>query len=111
MRIPSYTGQFKRDVKLAQKRGKDMGKLKSIIAYLKPTVLSIASCWSKGKWSLLYVNDISGLTKKPARASFDVEERVVLQVILRNYDASSQEKESWPLSWVDDLRNSRYALK
>jgi len=44
MRIPSYTGQFKRDVKLAQKRGKDMGKLNSIIAYLKPTVLSIASC-------------------------------------------------------------------
>ena len=34
MRIPSYTGQFKRDVKLAQKRGKDMGKLKSIIELL-----------------------------------------------------------------------------
>lgn len=44
MRTPSFTGQFKRDVKLAQKRGKDMGTLKSIIAYLKPTVLSIASC-------------------------------------------------------------------
>ncbi len=44
MRIPSFTGQFKRDVKLAQKRGKDMGTLKSIIAHLKPTVLSIASC-------------------------------------------------------------------
>lgn len=34
MRIPSYAGQFKRDVKLAQKRGKDMGKLKSIIELL-----------------------------------------------------------------------------
>ena len=64
MRTPSYTGQFKRDVKLAQKRGKDMGKLKSIIAYLKPTVLGIASCWSKGKWGLLYGDEIYGLTKK-----------------------------------------------
>lgn len=32
MRSPSYTGQFKRDVKLAQKRGKDMGKLRQVIA-------------------------------------------------------------------------------
>lgn len=102
MRTPSFTGQFKRDVKLAQKRGKDMGTLKSIIAYLKPTVLSIASCWLKGKWGLLYVDDIYGLTKKrkPARASFDVEERAVLQTILRNYDAISQEKERWSLSYV-----------
>jgi mRNA interferase YafQ len=28
MRRPAYSGQFKRDVKLAQKRGKDMEKLK-----------------------------------------------------------------------------------
>jgi len=28
MRRPAYSGQFKRDVKLAQKRGKDMAKLK-----------------------------------------------------------------------------------
>ena len=27
MRQPDYSGQFKRDVKLAQKRGKDMGQL------------------------------------------------------------------------------------
>ena len=34
MRLASYTGQFKRDVKLAQKRGKDISKLKSIIELL-----------------------------------------------------------------------------
>jgi mRNA interferase YafQ len=34
MRLPSYTGQSKRDVKLAQKRGKDMGKLRGIISLL-----------------------------------------------------------------------------
>ena len=28
MRLPSYSGQFKRDVKLAVKRGKDMDKLR-----------------------------------------------------------------------------------
>ena len=34
MRVPSYTGQFKRDVKLVQKRGKDMGKLREVIKLL-----------------------------------------------------------------------------
>lgn len=34
MRLPEYSGQFKRDVKLAQKRGKDMGKLKALISLL-----------------------------------------------------------------------------
>ena len=29
MRQPAYSGQFKRDVKLAQKRGKNMDKLKA----------------------------------------------------------------------------------
>ena len=38
--------------------------------------------------------------RKPARASFDVEERAVLQIILGNYNAISQEKEGWFLSWV-----------
>ena len=28
MRAPSYTSQFRRDVKLAEKRGKDMAKLR-----------------------------------------------------------------------------------
>lgn len=32
MRLPSYTGQFKRDVKLAEKRGKDMGSYVTLSA-------------------------------------------------------------------------------
>ncbi|WP_317627906.1 type II toxin-antitoxin system RelE/ParE family toxin [Acidithiobacillus ferrivorans] len=31
MRQPEYSGQFKRDVKQTQKRGKDMGKLKDLL--------------------------------------------------------------------------------
>lgn len=31
MRQPDYSGQFKRDVKRAQKRGKDLGKLKTLL--------------------------------------------------------------------------------
>jgi mRNA interferase YafQ len=34
MRLPEYSGQFKRDVKQAQKRGKDMEKLKVLITLL-----------------------------------------------------------------------------
>ena len=34
MRSPSYTGRFKKDVKLAEKRGKDLGKLRQVIALL-----------------------------------------------------------------------------
>ncbi|MGV8893077.1 MAG: type II toxin-antitoxin system YafQ family toxin [Burkholderiaceae bacterium] len=34
MRSASYTGQFKRDVKQAEKRGKDMEKLRQVIALL-----------------------------------------------------------------------------
>ena len=34
MRLPSYTGQFKCDVKLAEKRGKDMGKLRVVVDLL-----------------------------------------------------------------------------
>lgn len=34
MRLPSYSGQFKRDVKLAEKRGKDMEKLINVINLL-----------------------------------------------------------------------------
>jgi len=34
MRSADYTGQFKRDVKLAEKRGKDMGKLRNVIMLL-----------------------------------------------------------------------------
>ena len=34
MRRPAYSGQFKRDVRQAQKRGKDMDKLKVLLALL-----------------------------------------------------------------------------
>ncbi|MCA3148744.1 MAG: type II toxin-antitoxin system YafQ family toxin [Burkholderiales bacterium] len=34
MRQPDYSGQFKRDVKRAQKRGKDMDKLKALLGLL-----------------------------------------------------------------------------
>ncbi|MBP6598410.1 MAG: type II toxin-antitoxin system YafQ family toxin [Giesbergeria sp.] len=34
MRSASYTGQFKRDVKLAEKRGKDMDKLRAVMVLL-----------------------------------------------------------------------------
>ncbi len=34
MRKPAYSGRFKRDVKQAQKRGKDMGKLKTLLVLL-----------------------------------------------------------------------------
>ena len=34
MRQPNYSGQFKRDVKQAQKRGKDMEKLKALLTLL-----------------------------------------------------------------------------
>ena len=34
MRFASYSGQFKRDVNLAVKRGKDMGKLRDVIGLL-----------------------------------------------------------------------------
>lgn len=34
MRQPDYSGQFRRDVKQAQKRGKDMDKLKTLLGLL-----------------------------------------------------------------------------
>ena len=34
MRQPDYSGQFKRDVRQAQKRGKDMDKLKTLLGLL-----------------------------------------------------------------------------
>jgi len=34
MRLPSFSGQLKRDVKLAVKRGKDMSKLRQVIGLL-----------------------------------------------------------------------------
>jgi mRNA interferase YafQ len=34
VRVPSYSGQFRRDVKLAEKRGKDMAKLRHVLQLL-----------------------------------------------------------------------------
>jgi mRNA interferase YafQ len=34
VRAPSYTSQFRRDVKLAEKRGKDMAKLRLVLQLL-----------------------------------------------------------------------------
>lgn len=53
MRLPSYSGQFKRDVKLAEKRGRNMEKLRNVINMLLtdqrlPTELCDHPL--KGKW-------------------------------------------------------------
>lgn len=53
MRLPSYTGQFKRDVRLAEKRGKDMGKLREIISLLladQPLPRELGDHPLKGDW-------------------------------------------------------------
>lgn len=46
MRRPSYSSQFKRDVKLAQKRGKDMPKLRRVIELLLAGTAPISSVGS-----------------------------------------------------------------
>lgn len=54
MRKPDYSGQFKRDVKQAQKRGKDMEKLKTVLGLLIEGKLLPASYLDhplKGGWS------------------------------------------------------------
>lgn len=53
MRQPDYSGQFKRDVKLAKKRGKDMGQLKTLLALLiedKPLPAAYLDHPLKGGW-------------------------------------------------------------
>ena len=53
MRSPSYTGQFKRDVKLAQKRGKEMSKLRTVIELLlaaEPFPRELGDHPLKGEW-------------------------------------------------------------
>ena len=53
MRLPSYTGQFKRDVKLAEKRGKDMGKLRDVVSLLlasQPLARELNDHPLKGEW-------------------------------------------------------------
>lgn len=53
MRQPTYSGQFKRDVKQAQKRGKDMSKLKVLLSLLIEGEQLPATCLDhplKGIW-------------------------------------------------------------
>jgi mRNA interferase YafQ len=53
MRQPDYSGQFKRDVKLAKKRGKDMGQLKTLLVLLiedKPLPATYLDHPLKGGW-------------------------------------------------------------
>ena len=53
MRQPAYSGQFKRDVKQSQKRGKDMGKLKILLSLLiegTPLPASYLDHSLKGGW-------------------------------------------------------------
>lgn len=53
MRQPEYSGQFKRDVKQAQKRGKDMEKLKTLLSLLiegKPLPANYLDHPLKGGW-------------------------------------------------------------
>ena len=53
MRTPSYSGQFKRDVKLAAKRGKEMQKLRSVIELLlsgEPLPRELSDHPLKGNW-------------------------------------------------------------
>lgn len=53
MRIPVYSGQLKRDVKAARKRGKDMEKLKSLMTLLieaAPLPASYLDHPLKGQW-------------------------------------------------------------
>lgn len=53
MRPASYTGQFKRDVKLAEKRGKNMNKLRGVIGLLltgQPLPRELGDHALKGEW-------------------------------------------------------------
>lgn len=53
MRRAAYSGQFKRDLKAARKRGKDMDKLKTMMALLIDEEPLPAACVDhplKGRW-------------------------------------------------------------
>jgi mRNA interferase YafQ len=53
MRQPDFSGQFKRDVKQSQKRGKDMSKLKTLLGLLiegKPLPANYLDHPLKGDW-------------------------------------------------------------
>ncbi|MHB8528654.1 MAG: type II toxin-antitoxin system YafQ family toxin [Caulobacteraceae bacterium] len=54
MRQPVYSGQFKRDVKLAQRRGKDMEKFRELVQLLlvgEPLPARYRDHPLKGEWA------------------------------------------------------------
>ncbi|MGB8842078.1 MAG: type II toxin-antitoxin system YafQ family toxin [Aliidongia sp.] len=54
MRQPVYSGQFKRDVKRAEKRGKDLNKLKELVRLLiagQPLPARYKDHALKGEWA------------------------------------------------------------
>lgn len=53
MRTPAYSGQFKRDVRTAEKRGKDMAKLRTpmtLLVQAKPLPANYLDHPLKGVW-------------------------------------------------------------
>lgn len=53
MRTPAYSGQFKREVRAAEKRGHDMGKLRALMTLLiegSPLPASYFDHPLKGRW-------------------------------------------------------------
>ena len=53
IRVPVYSGQFKRDLKTARKRGKDMEKIKALMRLLidaKPLSPQYKDHPLKGRW-------------------------------------------------------------
>lgn len=53
MRVPAYSGQFKRDVRASEKRGKDLAKLRALMTLLieaQPLPASYLDHPLKGQW-------------------------------------------------------------
>lgn len=62
MRKPEYAGQFKRDIKLAQKRGKNMAKLKQLLELIINSEVLPASYLDnplKGDWRGCLVRSVT----------------------------------------------------
>ena len=54
MRTPVFSGQFRKDVKRVEKRGKDMGKLRLVLTLLiedKPLPVRLRDHPLKGEWA------------------------------------------------------------
>ena len=77
MKVPRYTGQFKKDVKLAQKRGRNIEKLKALIVTLaeagtleakyrdhplKGALSEYRECHVEPDWLIIYRSEASEIT-------------------------------------------------